>query len=126
MTFRTRGDNLTSHAAPNGRTTGDAGTAAVHLTVRLDDDQLGLLAGLVAAALREPTVPDDVWLDSRAAADHLGLHRDTLRKLAAEGSVPSEQDAPGCKRFYRRSDLDQWRASGGRSNGFHGASIPLR
>lgn len=54
------------------------------------------------------------WLDSRTAADYLGVHRDTLRKLAAERTIPAHQDGPGCKLFFRRSDLDRWRQAGGR------------
>ncbi|MDA8068775.1 MAG: helix-turn-helix domain-containing protein [Actinomycetota bacterium] len=54
------------------------------------------------------------WLDSRHAAEYLGVHRDTLRKLAAERSIPCEQDGPGCKLYFRRSDLDAWRHGGGR------------
>jgi excisionase family DNA binding protein len=54
------------------------------------------------------------WLDSRGAADYLGVHRDTLRKLAAERTIPAHQDGPGCKLFFRRSDLDAWRRNGGR------------
>jgi excisionase family DNA binding protein len=60
----------------------------------------------------EPT--NDDWLDSRHAAEYLGVHRDTLRKLAAERAIPSEQNGPGCKLYFRRSDLDAWRQSGGR------------
>jgi excisionase family DNA binding protein len=44
----------------------------------------------------------------------LGIHRDTLRKLAAEKAIPSEQDGPNCKLYFRRSDLDAWRLAGGR------------
>jgi excisionase family DNA binding protein len=55
------------------------------------------------------------WLDSRQAAEYLGVHRDTLRKLAAERAIPTHQDGPGCKLFFRRSDLDDWRRSGGRN-----------
>jgi len=54
------------------------------------------------------------WLDSRRAAEYLGVHRDTLRKLAAERAIPAEQDGPGCKLFFRRADLDEWRRAGGR------------
>jgi excisionase family DNA binding protein len=56
----------------------------------------------------------DEWFDSRHAAEYLGVHRDTLRKLAAERAIPSEQDGPGCKLYFRRSDLDAWRSGGGR------------
>jgi excisionase family DNA binding protein len=55
----------------------------------------------------------DEWLDSRHAAEYLGVHRDTLRKLAAERAIQSEQDGPNCKLYFRRSDLDSWRRTGG-------------
>jgi excisionase family DNA binding protein len=57
----------------------------------------------------------DEWLDSREAAEYLGLHRDTLRRLAAARAIPSEQDGPRCKLFFRRAALDEWRQSGGRA-----------
>jgi excisionase family DNA binding protein len=72
--------------------------------------------------LDRPTAADPGrWMDSRAAADYLGVHRDTLRKLAAAGVLPSEQDGPACKRYFNKAALDRWRESGGR---FHAASIP--
>jgi len=84
--------------------------------------QLGELRTLLqldgAAAATE-----DRWLDLRAAAAYLGMHRDTLRKLAAAGAISSEQDGPGCKRYFRKSVLDAWRESGG---SFHAASIPSK
>ncbi len=80
------------------------------------DVVLGHLADLVAerlaARLTAPTQDGDDWLDTRAAAAYLGVHRDTIRRLAAERVVPSEQEGPGCKLFFRRSDLDAWRCSG--------------
>lgn len=76
------------------------------------------LAERIAVALAERLGADERegndWLDSRHAAVYLGVHRDTLRKLAAERAIPSEQDGPGCKLYFRRSDLDAWRRSGGR------------
>ncbi len=57
---------------------------------------------------------EDQWFDSGHAADYLGIHRDTLRKLAAERAIPSEQDGPNCKLYFRRTDLDAWRRTGGR------------
>ena len=76
------------------------------------------LAEQIAIALAERLDTDerdgDDWLDSRHAAEYLGVHRDTLRKLAAERAIPSEQDGPGCKLYFRRSDLNTWRRGGGR------------
>lgn len=89
-------------------------------------DAFDLLADLIAervvARLRslpraEP--PGEMWLDTRAAAAHVGVHPDTLRKLAAAGRVPYEQEAPRRKLYFRRSDLDRLRAGG-----FHAASMP--
>jgi excisionase family DNA binding protein len=74
------------------------------------------IASIVAARLNvgAPEQSTNEWLDSRQAAAHLGVHRDTLRRLAAERTIPSEQDGPGCKLFFRRDDLDAWRRGGGR------------
>ena len=82
------------------------------------DDLISQLVERVATAVVERLTDDgqrdDEWFDSRHAADYLGVHRDTLRKLAAERAIPSEQDGPGCKLYLRRSDLDAWRRGGGR------------
>ena len=85
---------------------------------RLIEGLLTQLTDHVAAAIVDRLQPTaggtDDWLDSRHAAEYLGLHRDTLRRLAGERAIPSEQDGPGCKLYFRRSDLDDWRRGGGR------------
>jgi excisionase family DNA binding protein len=83
----------------------------------LIDQLLGQLAELVVDRLmaRSGTAneqPPDEWMDARAAAVYLGVHRDNLRKLAAERAVPVHQDGPGCKLYFRRDELDGWRRSG--------------
>jgi excisionase family DNA binding protein len=87
---------------------------------QLIDVLIAQVADRVAAAITArlatadaPQAPE--WLDSREAASYLGLHRDTVRKLAAERAIPAEQDGPGCKLFFRRSALDHWRLCGGRT-----------
>jgi hypothetical protein len=55
----------------------------------------------------------DGWLDLREAAKYLGLHPDTLGKRARAGLIPLEQDGPGCRMYFRRSDLDASRHAGG-------------
>jgi excisionase family DNA binding protein len=81
----------------------------------LVDQLLGQLADLVAdrlaTRLAAPADLADEWLDTRNAADYLGVHRDTIRRLAAERAVPTEQEGPGCKLYFRRSDLAAWRCS---------------
>ncbi|HUA46023.1 MAG TPA: helix-turn-helix domain-containing protein [Solirubrobacteraceae bacterium] len=108
-----------SHAI-SGQTsspTGGAASAAFAESSILDQ-LLDHIADRLAAVITDRLVvsdnrPDE-WFDSRHAADYLGVHRDTLRKLAAERAIPSEQDGPGCKLYFRRSDLDAWRNGGGR------------
>ena len=78
------------------------------------EEMLSQLADLVAARVIEKLVradnaPDDDWLDTRDASEYLGIHRDSLRRLAAERAIPAEQAGAGCKLFFRRSDLDAWR-----------------
>jgi excisionase family DNA binding protein len=84
------------------------------------DDLIDNVVDRIATAVVERLTTDvdrpvDEWFDSRKAADYLGLHRDSLRRLAAEGAIPTEQDGPGCKLYFRRSALDEWRRSGGRA-----------
>jgi excisionase family DNA binding protein len=88
-----------------------------------DSDLIGALvaqlaeqvAARIAEQLSGSAEAADEWFDSRHAAEYLGVHRDTLRKLAAERAISSEQDGPGCKLYFRRLDLDAWRHSGGRA-----------
>ena len=71
-----------------------------------------VVAERVAAQLAEPKRQQaDEWLDTLRASEYLGIGRDTVRRLAADGSIPTEQAGAGCKLFFRRSDLDSWRCS---------------
>jgi excisionase family DNA binding protein len=80
------------------------------------DELLAHLSDLVAAKVIErlarPETVADEWLDTRDASEYLGIHRDSLRRLAAERAIPAEQAGAGCKLFFRRSDLDAWRRRG--------------
>jgi excisionase family DNA binding protein len=82
----------------------------------LIDQILGRLADLVVDRLMARTDADSAdhnstWLDARGAAEYLGMHRDTLRKLAAQRAIPAHQDGPRCKLYFRRDELDEWRRS---------------
>ncbi|MBV8988711.1 MAG: helix-turn-helix domain-containing protein [Solirubrobacterales bacterium] len=81
------------------------------------DELLAQLAELVAAKVadrlaRQEPEPADDWLDTRGASEYLGIHRDSLRRLAGEKAIPAEQAGAGCRLFFRRSDLDAWRRRG--------------
>jgi excisionase family DNA binding protein len=100
----------------SNRTRGSADTALPEPSVleQLLDHIADRLAAVIAKRLMVSDNRPDEWFDSRHAAEYLGVHRDTLRKLAAERAIPSEQDGRGCKLYFRRSDLDAWRNGGGR------------
>ena len=105
-------------------------TASEPVSSRLDysaDDVLGSVVDVLIDRLVERLAEEvatrlgggsaegsDEWFDSLQAAEYLGLHRDTLRTLAAARAIPAEQDGRGCKLFFRRAALDDWRRSGGR------------
>lgn len=98
------------------RTSGPAAATSGGSDRALIDQILGRLADLVVDRLIErngaPSTDDTcVWLDARSAAEYLGIHRDTLRKLAAQRAIPSHQDGPRCKLYFRRDELDEWRRS---------------
>jgi excisionase family DNA binding protein len=79
----------------------------------LDDDDLDRLAELLLPRLADRVTSiagqPDGWLDSAEAAAYLGISRTALHKATAARSIPFEQDGPGCKCWFKRSDLDAWR-----------------
>jgi hypothetical protein len=78
----------------------------------LDDDALDVLAAKLAPRLvghLPETAPADGWIDSQQAAIYLGITMSSLWKRMAERSIPFSQDGPGCKTWFRRSQLDAWR-----------------
>src|SRR5437764_13689804 len=95
--------------------------AALSLVDQLVDRLADRIAGVIAERVGSADPTDAEWFDSRGPAEYLGVHRDTLRKLAAERAIPSEQEGAGCKLYFRRVDLDAWRRSGGRPR--HLASV---
>jgi excisionase family DNA binding protein len=100
----------------DGRSSSSAAGTEFELFMDLVADRIA--TKVIARIAVEADARGDRWLDSKAAAEYLGIHRDTLRKLAAAGVIKSEQEGPGCKRYFRAGELDQWRGVGG----FHSAS----
>jgi excisionase family DNA binding protein len=104
------GDQLRTFDRTSARTAAVAGDADRALI----DQILVRLADLVVDRLMDRTDSHSsdqasAWLDARGAAEYLGVHRDTLRKLAAQRAIPTHQDGPGCKLYFRRDELDEWR-----------------
>jgi hypothetical protein len=89
---------------------------AAVIVASLDDPALDALADLLAPKLelrRQPATVEDGWLDAKRAAAYVGLSLNALHKLTAERAIPFEQEGPGCKLFFKRSELDSWREAGG-------------
>jgi excisionase family DNA binding protein len=104
-------------------------TLGTALVESLDDSALELLAERLAPHLdrRASASTDEAWLTAREAAAYLGLSVQGLHKLTAARSIPFEQDAPGCKLWFRRSALDRWRRGGGRrARGSASTLLPRR
>jgi excisionase family DNA binding protein len=112
---RVRGESIeTTAVAPRAVTRAAIDEASI---IDLVVDRLAdRLAAAIVARLGRERDQQDEWLDSRQAAEYLGLHRDTLRRLAAARAIPREQDGRGCKLFFRRTVLDEWRRVGGRAS----------
>jgi hypothetical protein len=88
---------------------------AAALLAELDDATLDALADLLAPRLahqlKPAPAPADGWLDAKEAAEYVGLTPAALHKHTAARTIPFEQDGPGCKLWFRRSELDAWRRS---------------
>jgi excisionase family DNA binding protein len=86
----------------------------------LDDDTIRKLIDrawpMIAERLAASDPAPDGWLDSIGAAAYLSLSRHALHKLTASREIPFEQDGPGCKLWFKRSELDAWRRGDRRLN----------
>jgi hypothetical protein len=97
------------------RSNGSRGLAAA-IMAALDDLALDELADRLAPKLaarlaaREP-LPGE-WLASSKAAAYLDLSVNALHKHTAARAIPFEQDGPGGKMWFKRSELDAWREAG--------------
>ena len=86
---------------------------AAALIGQLDDDALAELAARLEPFLPRPALAEgDRWLNTRQAAEYLGISLNALHRLTAARAIPFEQDRPGAKCWFRRSELDAWRRGG--------------
>jgi excisionase family DNA binding protein len=84
-----------------------ASVAARELVDALGPEELAALAERLAPYLPAPA--SDGWLNSAQTAEYLAISRDALKRLTASRSIPFEQDHPGGRCYFLRSELDRWR-----------------
>jgi excisionase family DNA binding protein len=56
------------------------------------------------------------WMSVDTAARYLDASEERVRKLKDRKEIPHYQEGPGCRVFFRRSELDHW------MNGFRRAA----
>jgi len=48
------------------------------------------------------------YMHTAEAAEHLGVHHNTVRKWAARGDIPMHRNPANGYRLFKRSDLDSF------------------
>jgi excisionase family DNA binding protein len=84
------------------------------MRAQLDNEDVELIARRVVELLRDELRDqraDDGWMDSKQAAAYLSLTVAALHRVTARREVPFHQDRPGGKCWFKRSELDAWRAA---------------
>jgi excisionase family DNA binding protein len=88
-------------------------------TLALDPDTVEALAEAIVVRVEALASrgEEDGWMTSAEAARYLAVPISTLRKWTAAAVVPFAQDVPGGRCYFRRPELDRWRAEAGRGTG---------
>lgn len=96
-----------------------------HILASLQPDDVNALSHAVLSRLAErlaPYLADVVaapepngWLDFDGALQYLGMTKGTLYKLTSARTIPFQQDGPGCKLWFLRPELEEWRQNSGRA-----------
>jgi len=73
-----------------------------------DPEALERLRDLIGNLPTDPPATDG-WLDTKRAAEHLGVSVHALHRLVADRRVPYHQERPGARCWFRRAELDAWR-----------------
>jgi excisionase family DNA binding protein len=78
----------------------------VNVPLELGDETLAA----IAAAIRDDATPATwpVWMNVGTAATYLDVSSERIRKLISARTIPYSQEAPGCRVFLNRHDLDIW------------------
>lgn len=83
---------------------------AVIAELRADPGALRELAEALAPYAPAPTaLPEDGWIGTREAAAYLGTTPGALNNLTAARAVPFQQECPGGRCWFKRSELDAYR-----------------
>ena len=95
---------------------------ARHLLDELDEADMAELARRLAPYMPKPApVSRDGWLNSRQAAEYLGISLDTLQDLAARRQIPFEQRTERGRLYFDPAALDNWRRGGAPARSNHAA-----
>jgi excisionase family DNA binding protein len=85
-------------------------TLARALLDELEPDDLAALADALRPFLAPPARSEpDRWMDTRHAAAYLGMSVPALHKLTSARAIRFQQNVPGGKCYFKRSDLDAYR-----------------
>jgi len=89
---------------------------AVELRLLIHGEQVSALAAFVANLMRAQAQPSGSetwpeWMNIDTAARYLDCTPERVRKLVARREIPYHQEAPGCRIFFRRDELDTWMAA---------------
>jgi excisionase family DNA binding protein len=78
---------------------------------RLREELLDEIREQVRTEIEAAAWPE--WMSIETAARYLDCPSERVRKLIARRAIPFSQEAPGCRIFLSRSDLDTWMRGGG-------------
>lgn len=101
---------------PASESTAPADPEAVELRLLIQGEQVSALAAFVASLVRAHAQPPGSdswpeWMNVDTAAGYLDCTPERIRKLVARREIPYHQEAPGCRIFFRREELDTWMAA---------------
>jgi excisionase family DNA binding protein len=85
------------------------------LTVSFPPESVAALAERAAEIVYERLVEREArgtdwpeWMSVETAARYLDASEERVRKLKDRREIPHYQEGPGCRVFFRRSELDDW------------------
>jgi excisionase family DNA binding protein len=88
-------------------------TVSESITLTLSAEQFEQLFEAVAERLREAVGPENQismtwpeWMDVKTAARYIGTEVGAIRKLVERRKIAYSQEAPGCRVWIARRDLD--------------------